>query len=199
MERENCTEKFQLIAKIYEVLKDDDLRKIYEKKGEWPEDERFNLDETSLARLNVNLLDEFKDYYVGSDEERNDVKKFYEQCKGNILDIIEQVYFAEIATDEARVQGIIDDLVEKKEVTEIKQKGNLTAERKKRIRKAEKEAREAEAMAAQLGLRAGSGMEGLSQAIARRGEAGKSFLDNLEKKYSDLEKKPRNKRSRRGE
>ena len=33
VEREHSIEKFQLIAKIYEVLKDNDLRKIYDKSG----------------------------------------------------------------------------------------------------------------------------------------------------------------------
>ena len=33
MEREESTQKFQLLAKIYEVLKDADLREIYDKSG----------------------------------------------------------------------------------------------------------------------------------------------------------------------
>ncbi len=49
-----------------------------------------------------------------------------------------------------------------------------------------------------MGLR-GMNRDGLRDAIvARREQAGKSFLDNLEKKYSEQASQPRNKRSRRG-
>jgi DnaJ family protein C protein 9 len=33
MEKQNSTEKFQLISKIYEMLKDGDLRQVYDKTG----------------------------------------------------------------------------------------------------------------------------------------------------------------------
>jgi DnaJ family protein C protein 9 len=71
---------------------------------------------------------------IGSEEEREDVKRLYTECKGNVLDITERLYCANILEDEERVQEIIRDLVAKKEVKEIPQKGN-EADRKKRLKR----------------------------------------------------------------
>ena len=73
--------------------------------------------------------------WVGSEEEREDVKKYYVECGGNILDVVEHLYFSSILTDEERVSGIVKDLIAKKELSPIPSNPLSAAQRTKRMNK----------------------------------------------------------------
>lgn len=176
------TEKFQVIQKIYELLKDDDLRKVYEDTGAWPEDEQFTLDDASLGRIDAHAISEFKKMYIGSEEEQNDIIRLYNEGEGDIFHIIDKLFFANILTDESRIESIINDLISKDKV-EQKTKGVRSQKyRDRKMKQAKKEAKEAEETLKQLGI--GSSMDSLQQAIAKRSaQRMDSFIDELEKKY----------------
>lgn len=114
---------------------------------------------------------EFEKKYKGSEEERTDIRKMYEEYKVclNLLDTIrlQHTFFCQgdmdmimnsvmcaTADDEPRIREIIEDMIEKKELKKFKA---FTAESQKkretRKRKADKEAVEAEKLAKEMGLK----------------------------------------------
>ncbi len=92
-------------------------------------------------------IDAFKEKHIGSEEEKEDIAKAYEQYKGNMDRIMDAVMFAD-ATEEDRYRAIIDELIESKRVVAydayVKEPPKKRANRLKR---ALKEAKEAEAYA----------------------------------------------------
>jgi len=106
----------------------------------------------------------------------------YNEGKGNLIHIIDNLYCAELLTDEERIQGIIDDLVKRKVLKRISPTPGYERELKKRKSQSKKEQKEAEQMLGEMGLDTDASLEQLI--LARRGAQQDSFLDNLEKKYS---------------
>lgn len=102
--------------------------------GAWPEDEKFEMDIASFARLDVNAILEFQKMYQGSEEERQDIKKFYVEGKGDLGHICDNVFFLNILDDEERVNSIIESLIEAKEVERLStgKKNEKALERKKK-------------------------------------------------------------------
>jgi len=195
-DKEVQTRKFQLLTKIYDVLKDDDLRAEYNEAGEWPDSDDFQVAPSSHGRLDVITINEFKKAYQGSEEERSEVKRLYVEKEGNIFLIMDELFFAEILTDEERIESIIQDLIKNKDVTEIPQKASFQAYRKKRIQKAKREAAEAEEFMKEKGLTGSE--DSLRQAIlSRRAASDGAFLADLEKRYAKPEKQPRSKKPKR--
>ena len=110
-EKENATEKFQTLGKVYSILSDEEKRKIYDETGKFkPLSERsrnFNLvvfagcvDDDDFSKGDMNWDDywrllfqkvtekdivEFEKKYKGSEEETSDIKKLYERYEVNIL------------------------------------------------------------------------------------------------------------------
>jgi DnaJ family protein C protein 9 len=199
-QKEIYTKKFQLLSKIIEILQDDDLRKSYDETGEWPaETETINLSDTNFKMDKTEFIAKFKEFkasFQGSDEERQEIERLYTEGKGNIVYIIDNLYCAEFLTDEDRIKGIIDDLVKRKKLKRIGATPAQEKELKKRKRQAKKEEKEAEEMLEEMGL--GNSTASLEQQIlARRETAGRSFLDDLEKKYCQPTKASKSKNGKR--
>jgi DnaJ family protein C protein 9 len=184
-DREAFTKKFQVIQKIYELFKDADLRKIYDDTGSWPEDDKFELDVASFGRLDVNAILEFKKMYQGSDEERQDIKKYYEEGQGDIFYVCDNVFFLNVLDDEDRVNTVVDGLIESGEMTRLTKGEKGEKAREKKLKKAQKEAKEAEEELKKRNL--GGGLEALQNAIAKNHSARGNFLDNLAAKYGAAE------------
>lgn len=87
--------------------------------GTWPDDDKIELDVTSLGRLDATTILEFKKYYQGSDEEREDIKKYYIKGKGDIFHICDNVFFLNVLDDEERVNSIIVSMIEKGELESL--------------------------------------------------------------------------------
>lgn len=78
------------------------------------------------AKLNYLLVEKFKTEYIGSEEEKEDVLRYYKE-KGDITYVIENIFFGNILDDMERVQGIIDALVAEGKVEKSKKKVNQKA------------------------------------------------------------------------
>lgn len=95
---------------------------------------------------------EFEAKYKGSDEEKEDVRKFYEEYKGDMNKIMSSVLCATIE-DEPRFRDIIQHLIDAGDVESYQAfSGETEKKRQARKRKANREAEEAEKMAKDLGL-----------------------------------------------
>ena len=90
-------------------------------------------------------------YYVGSDEEKEDLLAFYVEFKGNMDKIIENMFFADV-DQEARYVEIIEKVIKEGQVKQYSA-FSKTRNSEKRWKKAKKEALEAQAHATDLGLR----------------------------------------------
>lgn len=165
------------------------------------------------------LLDKFKQEYKGSDEERADLLRVYEECKGHMDGIYEQVMASDVLEDDDRFRAIIRAAIEDGEVADYPAFTDEPAETKRARRKAaRKEASEAMEMAKELGVeeklfgsnskkkKKGSkaaskgkedgGEDALMALIQQRQKSrGESFLANLEAKYAP--KKQKNKHKKR--
>lgn len=196
-DKENFTVKFQFLHQIYTLLSDSDRRKEYDDHGTLSQDDKLpdrSSDQWSqywrelYRKVTVEEIVEFEKTYKGSEEERNDVKKYYVKSKGD-LDIIMSSIMVVRYDEENRIRDIINELISTKEVKKFKA---FTEEdpkkRKRRERTGKKEAKEASKAQEELG-----GQESLFQAIAmRQEERGKnmeSFFDQLEAKYAQPTKK----------
>jgi len=180
-ERETCTKKFQIIQKVYELFKDEELRKIYDQTGTWPDDEKIELDIASFGRLDENAILEFKKMYQGSEEERQDIKKYYEEGNGDIFHICDNVFFLNVLDDEEKVNSIVESLIESGEMKKLTKGVKSAKVRDQKIKKAKKEAAEAEEVMKEKNL--GGGMDDLKKMILAKQKSRGSFLDDLEKKY----------------
>jgi DnaJ family protein C protein 9 len=178
-------------------LSDDNKRKLYdEQKIVDDEDEQFG---SSWLEAFMNVFKpltetEIEDYrlkYIGSDLEKDDLKKAYVTGKGCINYIMEHVPFMEIE-DEPRFHAIVDEWIKNDEVPEFKAfTDEPKAKRNRRHKKYAKEAREARHILATRKENEAKEAESLTQMIAKRqaqrsNEYG-SFIDNLAAKYSAME------------
>ncbi|CAL1704774.1 unnamed protein product [Somion occarium] len=154
--------KFQQIGFAYAVLGDEKRRERYDKIGRT--DEGFDLGagedgwdayfEDLFERVTKQRLDELKKEYQGSDEEVQDLKAAYLEAEGAI-DIIMQHIPHSTYDDEARFIVIISDLIRKKELPSFKTWDASVKDEKSRLvrkKQGEKEAKEAEEMAKELGV-----------------------------------------------
>ncbi|CAL8082284.1 unnamed protein product [Orchesella dallaii] len=180
-EREVFTKKFQIIRKAYELLKDEDLKKVYDVTGTWPENEQFELKVSSSGVLDENSILEFKEFYQGSEEERQAIKKYYEEGNGDIFHICNNVFFLNILDDEERVNSIIESLIENDEMTKMSTGIKTLKVRTQRLNKASQEAAEAEDMMQQISP--GASLPSLTEMISARMKSREGFVDGLSKKY----------------
>lgn len=140
--------------------------------------------------------------YTGSEDERNDLKRAYEECEGDLDQIFSQIPHSSILDDEDRFIDILKAKIDKGELSEKKKfnKSITGVARKSRTKKAEKEADEAEQLRRELEL--GSDFEevegededdsALAKLISARGDKRQAELDGLvsalEEKYAKPKK-----------
>eukprot|EP01135_Chromosphaera_perkinsii_P002367 Nk52_evm21s222 gene=Nk52_evmTU21s222 len=213
-EKEIITERFQCLAVVYSVLSDEEKRKVYDESGQildGSEAGAFDGEKKNWADYWRNLYKEiskkdileFEKLYVGSAEEAEDVRKCYVQCEGDMSVMLENIMCSGIG-DEERFRKIINKGIEEGSLPSFPSFTNESESKKKsRKRKAQKqaeiEAREAEELAKELGMKA-KGKKGKKNdeadlfALINQRQAGrKSFMDDLEAKYS--KKSSKSKRS----
>lgn len=160
-ERDGAHKAFQDIAFAYAVLSDPKRRERYDRTGNTAEsaldDEDFDWADFFRARyseITVQRLHDFEAEYKRSEEERRDLLKAYEKARGSMSRIYTEVMLSNCLDDEERFQKTIRDAIESGEVRGydafLKESDKS---RQRRIERARKEAREADAHAAELGLR----------------------------------------------
>ncbi|XP_053962496.1 J domain-containing protein CG6693 [Anastrepha ludens] len=152
-EKANATEKFKVLSKIYQVLSDKDKRALYDEQGV-VDDEDDMLDgklkswldlwRQMFKRITEEDISNYQKSYVGSELERNDMKKAYLSSKGCINHMMNEVPFLNVV-DEPRLQKIIREMIDAGEVPEYKIFTNEPAQkRQRRHKKMARELKEAD-------------------------------------------------------
>jgi len=74
--------------------------------------------------------------WAGSEEEMKDIKGFYEKHKGDVLKVIDSLFFADILGDDLeRIERIIAQLVAAGDLVEIPRSKSFEAQKKRKISK----------------------------------------------------------------
>lgn len=188
--KEQLTRFFQVLSKVHFILSDKEKRDFYDSTGlvdkedcldseaDW--DDYFRALFPKVTRKDI---DNYLDKYIGSEEEIEDVKKYYVLHEGD-MDKISQCI---ISFDEERTRELIENLIESQDVPAFSSFTKESNEkRKKREKKAKKEAKEASKLAENLG--------DLTKAIQAKSKSNfDSMIASLEAKYSQPTKKRRKK------
>uniref|UniRef100_A0A1Q3F319 Putative molecular chaperone dnaj superfamily n=1 Tax=Culex tarsalis TaxID=7177 RepID=A0A1Q3F319_CULTA len=200
-DKQEATEKFKVLSKIHAVLSDAPKRALYDERGIIDDDDEESLGANWLAMwqqffkpITTEDITNFEKEYIGSELERNDIKKAYLGGKGCINHMFNSVPFMS-CEDEPRIAVIVKEMIASGEVPEYKTfTEEPKAKRDRRHKKYAKEAREAEAIKEKLEKkenekRQSAGTTSLEQQIALRQadrQAGfASLLDKLAQKYGD--------------
>ena len=152
----------------------------------------------------MDAIDKFSKAYKGSDDERDDVIKAYEQFYGMWDGIYETVVLSDPLEDEDRFRGYIDEAIEKGAVEKYDAYSKETKKaRDARLKNARREGKEAMAYAEKLGVSEklfgkkggdkGGGEDALAALIKGRQADRSNFFDHLEAKYAGEEQKSKKK------
>ncbi|KAF3912220.1 hypothetical protein ABW21_db0209816 [Orbilia brochopaga] len=156
--------EFQKIAFAYAVLSDEVRRNRYDRTGRTDEgvgadvfDDDFDWEsfysEMWADLVSGDTLNEFKKTYQGSDEERADLLTFFEDLEGDMDALFEHVMLSDPISDETRFRKIIDAAIKNGEVQAHPAYVNEPKKaRVQRRKNAEKESKEAEEYAKELGV-----------------------------------------------
>ncbi|KAH6680304.1 putative DnaJ like protein subfamily C member 9 [Halenospora varia] len=209
--------KFQEVAFAYAVLSDPIRRKRYDVTGSTAESvdiDGFSWSEFYSEQFRDVITSEaieiFSRGYKGSDEEKDDLLNAYTQSKGKWNGIYELVMLSDPLEDEDRYRIIIDEAIKKGDVQAYKAYTDETEKQKeKRMNAARAEGKEAMEYAEELGVadklfgkkngkEKDSGEDALASIIAKRQQnRGASFLDHLEAKYANENKKTKGKKGKK--
>jgi len=152
-----ATVKFQKIGRIYEILSDPKKRTFYDQTGMAPdadnmfsgksEDDWMEYWRAMFKRVTAEDVEAYRNKYKNSEEEKNDIIKAYETCKGNMEAILEFILFEE--EDEIdRYADVIRKCIANGELKSYKifQRSlqKVLDTRPERIKNREKEAKEAD-------------------------------------------------------
>lgn len=162
-ERDTAHQKFQEIAFAYAILSDERRRKRYDATGNTAEsanvdDDDFNwtdfFRDMSAQVVSGELIEQVKNEYQGSEEERDDVLAAYEDSQGDLDGVFESIMCSEVLADEERFRKIIDDAIAAGDVQAYPKytKEGKKAREKRRAR-ARDEEQEAMELAEELGIK----------------------------------------------
>ncbi|XP_001660148.2 J domain-containing protein CG6693 [Aedes aegypti] len=191
-EKEDATEKFKVLSKIYSILSDKDKRALYDEQGVIDDDDDSNgtkwmtMWQQFFKPISTEDISNFEKVYIGSELERNDIKKAYLAGKGCINYMFNSVPFMS-CEDEPRIYDIVKEMIATEEVPEYK---TFTEEPKaKRNRRHKKYAKEAEEAAALKQKREKQQESSLERQIAQRQNERQlgfsAMLDRLAEKYGE--------------
>ncbi|KAG7452529.1 DnaJ-domain-containing protein [Guyanagaster necrorhizus] len=229
--------KFQQVGFAYAVLSDERRRQRYDKTGKTDEGPGLSPGEDGweayfedlFDRVTRGKLDDMKKVYQGSAEEVADLKSAYLDTKGSLGEIMTFIPHS-THEDESRFIVIISDLISKKELPSMRTwESSIKDEKAQLLRKkqGEKEAKEAEKLAKELGVwgefygsgkvgeRKGKGGKGKGKAkekdeqeedtsalqaliLKKRQKSMDVFFDGLAAKYAEPEPKSKGKGKKRG-
>eukprot|EP00126_Sphaerothecum_destruens_P012386 Sdes_comp21239_c0_seq1m19893 len=198
--KQEMTRKFQALGVAYEILFDEEKRKIYDETGEMVgfDDENsaqsFSSDmdwEKYFSKLYRKIspedIEEFRKNYVGSELEEEDLKQLYVSHEGD-MDLILECVMCCSDEDEPRFREILNRNIDSGAIPSFpKFRPRRQVQDKLRKRKAKDEAMMAEKLADQLGLKGStktSDMDELSALIQSRQKGRNDFMHQLEEKYS---------------
>lgn len=193
-EKEEATEKFKVLGKLYSVLSDKNKKALYDDKGVIDDDDERDLSSwlelwrSVFKPITDQDIQNYERDYVGSEQEEIDVRKAYVNGKGCINFMMNHVPFMAVE-DEGRIQEMVRKWIAAGEVEEFKAfTEEPKAKKQRRHKKYARESQEAAENAKKLEARGTS----LEQMIAQRNEErqanANNFFASLLDKYEKKEK-----------
>jgi DnaJ family protein C protein 9 len=199
-EKERATQDFQAIGRAYLILSTPKLRNIYDNTGRIVDDEELpyatqeggDSEEINWStwfrdlfeRVSFETLDQVKQSYQGSEEEKQDLLKFYELYQGDMDAILSCVIFSTLE-DEPRFRKMLKSAVNDGLIPDYPA---LSDEPEKKIanrrKKYQKEAKEASEYKKALQQARRGDSKGLVSAIAiRQKDRQEELLNKIMSKY----------------
>ena len=167
--------RFQTLQRVYDILRDDEKRKVYDQTGsvsaaegrdapvEGDFDELYAYYRQHFPQVKREDIEAFERSFRESEEERASLLELYEKHKGEMDVVYEYLLSSREGDDDERFTRIIDDAIRDGTVKEYRAYASWkasTAERRKKLAKRKKrEAKEAERALAELQA-AGAGRGG---------------------------------------
>lgn len=193
--------KFKGIGFAYEVLSSADKREMYDRNPLAFEEGSSDISKFTelFTKITTQDIDDFKNHYIGSAEELEDIMASYMRNFGDIVKITEEIFFGSVH-EEDRYLEIIKRQISHEILPDYLSNGKSPdSHRKKvlRLKKAEKEAKEADTYAKKLGLfdsKDGSNLTALIQ--NKQKSRFDDMINNLESKYNKTPGSPSLKRNR---
>lgn len=202
-QKEESTEKFKVLSKIYQVLTDPQRRALFDEQGVIDDDDEgklatwMELWEKIFKPITVEDISNYEKEYIGSDVERRDIKMAYLGGKGCINYMMNHVPFMAVE-DEPRIKEIVAGMIASNDVPEFKIfTEEPAAKRNKRHRKYAREGEEAKIIKERAERRrqkdaeaaqesSGGNLEQLILARRNHRESNyNSLMDRLIKQYGD--------------
>jgi len=196
--KEEATKKFQTLCKSYDFLQDEERRKVYDETGE-VDDESVDSNRdwdtywrNLFPRVTKKQIDNFMQAYIGSEDEKEDLKRVYEKCEGDMNKICEYHVGYSNFDDEERLSSLLNEMIAAEEIENYPAfSKESAASKRKRRQRFEKEALEAAKNEAKSGD--GNGQNDLSLLILRnqqkRASDSEKFIADLEAKYAPKTKR----------
>jgi len=200
-----ATRKFQTVSNVHFILSNKEKRELYDNTGvidgeDGVESEADWADYWRLLfpKITTRDIDAFIERYIGSSDERDDVRTAYCKYEGDM----DKIYECVIAFDEKRTRDIIEELIESEQLEKFDLYVNESqSKRDKRKAKIAKEARMAakEKKKAKSSENAGAD-DDLVNAIQSRSKGNfDSMIASLEAKYGGMDtKSPKRKAPKAG-
>lgn len=194
-------EDFQQLTKVYQVLCDENKRRMYDKHGAFEEDDSETFDESYaywrnvFPEITVKDIDEFEKTYVGSAMEDEDIIANFTKYKGDMNRVVQCVpYAASSSADRLceRVESLIN-VGQLPCAPAIRRKFKSTSKGLSKRMASEESAEAEEAMEAArekgLALESDLNSDGLPSSlvamIKSKQQSASTFLDSLSAKYAE--------------
>lgn len=121
--------KFQAVSLAYEILSKDESRSLYDETGEFYHDDDDNGDgdgggvedwinifATMFGKVTEQDITDFEKKYKRSDEEEQDVLKYYKMCKGNLNKMLTCVMLSEEEDKDRWITDYIQPAIDREDV-----------------------------------------------------------------------------------
>ncbi|CAK1546159.1 unnamed protein product [Leptosia nina] len=192
-EKLEATEKFKVLGAVHAILSDKEKRELYSSTDCVDDDDYTVIDDRDwtvywrflFKKITEEDIAAYEKEYIGSEEEKKDLKNAYIAGKGDMDYIVDHVQFAR-SEQEPRLRGILTEMIDQGEIPAYKIFTHEPAKkRKRRHAKENYEAKEAEQLKEDLGMNSGENSLELmiKQKLESRSKQMDSFLDDLATKY----------------
>ncbi|KAK9817417.1 hypothetical protein WJX74_007740 [Apatococcus lobatus] len=126
---ENASERFQSLQQVYSILADEEKRKIYDQTGSMESAEDLDADDLNdlyrfykdkFRQVTEEDLNSFQITFRGSEEERQDLLKYYQQFSGNMDQVFQWQICSDPQQDSHRFMDMLTTAIHDKQVKRYK-------------------------------------------------------------------------------